>query len=88
MGVASGERGGKVKIKIDSRGFLYIDGTTKRCPLNYPDQCGTWCALFTVHAWDHGNYAAGVDVTLCRRLYSIPVEDFTDENSQPFGITE
>ena len=62
--VAGGREGGKLKIKIDNRGFLYIDGITKRCPLNYPDQCGTWCALFTVHAWDHGNHVSGADVTL------------------------
>ena len=76
-----------MKIMIDNHGYLYIDGVTKRCPENYPDQCGVWCALFTINTWEHGNHAAGVDVTLCRRSYSIPIEDFTDQNSQPSGIT-
>lgn len=70
-----------MKIIIDNQGKLQIDGKAKRCPMNYPDMCGDWCALFTINKWGdetHYTKVAGVDVGLCHKTYSIPIEYFMD----------
>ncbi len=51
-----------MKIRIDSRGNLYKDNHSARCPFCDMEACGTWCALFTVVISSEGH--AG-DIGIC-----------------------
>jgi hypothetical protein len=73
-----------MKIKLTKYGRLVLDGKQRNCPHNNMS-CGDWCALFTVNKWrDRPGTAVevGVDIGLCHREFSIPIENFTDERDE------
>lgn len=66
------------KIKIDSKGILYLEraGALKKvfCPYPADGFCGDYCALFK-----EVYYEDGVSIQLCSHFHQCKSDEFEDE---------